>query len=61
MPYLEYNKEKVENYIQNMRKLLSALRPPRLSIVENHGVDECVTTPVSETGMSLFLSPQTLC
>ena len=61
MPYPKYNKEKLESYVQNARKILGTLHAPRLSVVENHGVVECITTPVSETGMTSFPSPQTLC
>ena len=61
MPYPKYNKEKLEGYVQNVRKILGILHAPRLSVVENHGVDECITTPESETGMTPFPFTRTMC
>lgn len=50
-PYPEYNKKKIERYVQDIRQILGTVQAPRPSLVEN-SADECIITPASETGMS---------
>ena len=51
-PYPKYNREKLESYVQDIQQILGTLHAPRLSLVENHSGDECITTPTPETGMN---------
>lgn len=60
-PHAKYKREKLENLLRSIQQILNIIRAPRSPLGKHLGVDECVSTPVTENGTALSLSLQTLC